>query len=184
MGAASDVPAGGPTNVLPASRSSRVMLAVVRVTVALLWIENTSWKRPPTFAHLSDPPSGLYLWTLNGVRHEVFAPWAWFVENVVLPNFVLFGWLVLIVEASLGAFLLVGLATRFFALVGMVQTVAIMFSVLNAPHEWFWAYFLMFVAHLALLATAAGRAYGVDAVLRPRWTQRSTAPSRLLLTVS
>ena len=59
----------------------------------------------------------------------------WLIENVVLPNFTLFGYLTLLAEASLGAFLLVGLATRFWALVGIAQTVAITLSVLNGPNE-------------------------------------------------
>jgi thiosulfate dehydrogenase [quinone] large subunit len=47
------------------------------------------------------------------------------------------------------------------------------------PGEWFWSYALMFVAHFAVLATAAGRFGGVDAVLRPRW-----AGNRFLLLAS
>lgn len=174
-----------PDDVPPlSSRSSRLMLAAVRVTIALLWIENTGWKRPPSFGEGSDPPGGLYKWTTYAVEHEVFAPWAWLVDNVVLPNFQLFGWFTLIVEASLGAFLLVGLATRFWALVGIGQSIAITLSVLNAPHEWFWAYFMMIAAHLVLLATAAGRSYGVDAVLRRRLRHRRDLPSRLLTAAS
>ena len=72
----------------------------------------------------------------------------------------------------LGAFLLIGLATRFWAVVGMAQTVVIMLSVLNAPHEWFWSYILMLLVHMALFATAAGRYAGLDGLFRPGW-QRS-----------
>ncbi|MEC4017096.1 MULTISPECIES: TQO small subunit DoxD [unclassified Streptomyces] len=163
---------------------SRLLLAVCRVAVGLLWIQNLSWKHPPAFGKDSGPPRDLYRWTLNGVEHEVFAPWAWLVEHVIIPNFAVFAWGAFAVEACLGAFLLVGLATRFWALVGLVQTTAITFSVLNTPHEWFWSYFLMYVAHLALLATAAGRAYGVDGALRPAWRQRHGLLSRLLLVAS
>ncbi|WP_455352078.1 DoxX family protein [Streptomyces sp. SYSU K217416] len=169
---------------LGSSRFSRVLLAVCRVVVALLWIQNLSWKHPPAFGNKSDPPRDLYDWTLNGVEHEVFAPWAWLVERVILPNFAVFAWGAFAVEACLGAFLLVGLATRFWALVGLAQTTAITFSVLNTPHEWFWSYVLMYAVHLALLATAAGRAYGVDGALRPVWRQRRGRLSRVLLTAS
>jgi thiosulfate dehydrogenase (quinone) large subunit len=162
----------GPTEPLATSRLSRVLIAVVRVTVGLLWIENLSWKRPPEFGNRTNPPEGLYDWTLRGVQNEVFAPWAWFVENAVLPNFLVFAWLTFVVEACLGGFLLVGLVTRFWALVGIAQTMAIIFSVLRTPHEWFWAYLLMVAAHLTLFAVAAGRAYGVDGVLRPLWRAR------------
>ncbi|UGY91478.1 DoxX family membrane protein [Streptomyces gobiensis] len=169
---------------LGTSHFSRALMAVCRVAVALMWIQNASWKRPPEFGEGAEPRRDLYNWTLKGVEHEVFAPWAWLVDNVILPNFVAFAWFAFAVEVSLGAFLLVGLATRFWALVGLLQTTAITFSVLNAPHAWHWSYFLMYVAHLALLATAAGRAYGVDGTLRPIWRQRGGGGSRLLLAAS
>lgn len=169
---------------LGSSRLSRVLLAVCRVTVGLLWIQNLSWKNPPHFGNNTDPPRDLYAWTLNGVEHEVFAPWAWLVEHLIIPNFSVFAWGAFAIEACLGAFLLVGLATRLWAVVGLVQTTAITFSVLNTPHEWFWSYFLMYAVHLALLATAAGRAYGVDSALRPVWRQRGGRWSRVLLAAS
>jgi thiosulfate dehydrogenase [quinone] large subunit len=174
----------GAVDELASSGLTRALLAAVRVLVAFLWIENLSWKRPPEFGNRSDPPEGLYQWTLYGVQNEVFGPWAWFVDNVVLPNFVAFAWATFVVEACLGAFLLVGLATRFWALVGVAQTMAIIFSVLRTPHEWFWAYLLMIAAQVALFAVAAGRAHGVDGVLRPVWRQRSGPFARMLLAAS
>ncbi|MFC4494678.1 DoxX family protein [Streptomyces ovatisporus] len=169
---------------LGASRLSRVLIGVCRVAVALMWIQNVAWKHPPDFGNDTDPPRDLYKWTLNGVEHEVLGVWAWLTEHVILPNFLVFAWAAYLVEACLGAFLLVGLATRLWALIGLAQTTAITLSVLYAPHEWFWAYILIYVAHLALLATAAGRAHGVDGVLRPVWRQRGGKLSRLLLRLS
>jgi thiosulfate dehydrogenase (quinone) large subunit len=180
----SDVATPGRIESPPSSRASRVLIAVIRVLVALLWIENLSWKRPPDFGLHSDPPAGLYDQTLNGVRNEVLAPWAWLLEHVVVPNFEVFAWLTFAVEAGLGAFLLIGLLTRFWALVGVLQTTAITLSVLNTPHEWFWSYLLMYAVHLALIATAAGRAYGLDGVLRPLWRRREDRLGPLLLAAS
>ena len=73
-----------------------------------------------------------------GRRRErgVQAPYAWFADSVVLPNFVLFASVTFVVEACIGA---VGLATRFWAPAGIAPTMAIIFSVLRAPNEWFWA---------------------------------------------
>lgn len=168
---------------LAPSRLNVGLIAAVRVGVALMWIDNVSWKVPPRFGE-GDPPGGLYRWTLNGVEHEVLAPWAWFVETVVVPNFAVFGWLVLAIEASLGAFLLIGLFTRAFALLGIVQTLAITFSVLNTPHEWYWAYLLMILVHLLLFAIAAGRYGGMDGLLRPVWAHRDGRLSRLMKAAS
>ncbi|GAB3416176.1 hypothetical protein GCM10027569_38490 [Flindersiella endophytica] len=140
------------------------MLAAVRVGVALMWMQNVDWKNPPAFG--AGTPGGLDDWTRQAVERPVLAPYAWVVEHMVLPNFTFFGWAVLIVEAGLGGFLLVGLATRLWALVGVAQTLAITLSVLNAPHEWHWSYLLMLLVHVALFATAAGQYAGVDGALR------------------
>jgi thiosulfate dehydrogenase (quinone) large subunit len=157
-------------------------VAAARVGVALLWIQNVEWKVPPDFGE--NTQRGLFEWTSWAVDREVFAPWAWFVEHVVFPNFVFFGWMTLLVEASLGAFLLIGLATRFWALVGVAHTVVITLSVLRAPNEWHWSYFLMLLMHIGLFATAAGRCYGIDGLLRPAWARSSHAMGRLLLRLS
>ncbi len=160
----------------------RAGIAVLRVGAALLWMQNVAWKVPPDFGENSR--RGLYEWVNWAVEREVFAPWAWFVEHVVFPNFVFFGWMVMLVEASLGAFLLIGLATRFWALVGVFETLVITLSVLHAPNEWHWSYFLMLLIHVALLATAAGRCYGIDGLLRPAWLRSANPLARLLVRVS
>jgi thiosulfate dehydrogenase (quinone) large subunit len=165
------------------SRIDRALIAVVRIGVGLLWLQNLGWKTPPDFGR-GDPPDGLYLSTTYAVSHEVLHPYAWLVDQVVLPNFTFFAWMVLITEASLGAFLLIGLATRFWALVGMAQTVVIMLSVLNAPHVWVWSYLLMLLVHMALFATAAGRYAGLDGVLRPEWQGSQSWLARVLVRAS
>lgn len=158
-------------------RISRVIPPVIRIAIGLLWLTNAAWKVPPDFETLRR-------FTQQAVAHPVLGPYSWLVENIVLPNFTPFGWGVLLVEASLGAFLLLGLATRFWAIVGMLQTVAIALSVLNAPHEWSWSYYLMFLAHMAIFATAAGRTAGLDGLLRPAWERSSGRIGRLLARLS
>jgi thiosulfate dehydrogenase [quinone] large subunit len=153
------------------------LLAALRVGVGLLWIENAGWKTPPDFNSLRG-------YTQNAVDYPVFAPFTWVVEHVVLPNFTVFAWMTLLVEASLGAFLLIGLATRLWAVIGIAQSLAIMMSVLNAPNEWEWSFYLMILVHVALFATAAGRCYGLDGVLRPTWRRSRGRLSSVLLRLS
>jgi thiosulfate dehydrogenase [quinone] large subunit len=169
-------------SALDDSRASRWLVAVVRVVVALLWVQNVYWKVPPDFGERRD--ADLYRFTRDAVDHPVFAPYAFVVKHVVLPNFTFFGWMTLLVEASLGAFLLIGLATRLWALVGVAQGLAITLSVLNTPGEWHWSYYLMIAAHLMLFAVAAGRAGGLDGVLRPVWQASDGPLSRLMLRIS
>jgi thiosulfate dehydrogenase [quinone] large subunit len=163
-------------------RFAGISVAILRIAVGLLWIQNAAWKVPPDFGQVDD--RGLYFWASQAVEYPVLPPYSWFVETVVLPQIGVFGWMILLLEAALGAFLLIGLATRFWALVGIAQTLAITFSVLNAPHEWHWAYYLMLLAHLVLLATAAGRTLGLDGVLRPVWDASPGRVARMLRRVS
>lgn len=164
------------------TRLARLSVAAIRIGVGLVWIQNAAWKTPPDFGE--NTRSGLYFFTRFAVDRPVFGPYAWLVEHVVLPNFTFFGWVTLFAEAGLGAFLLVGLATRLWAVIGIGQSLAITLAALNAPNEWHWSYYLLILAHLALFATAAGRSFGVDGVLRPAWRASSGLPARILLRLS
>ena len=146
--------------------ATRVVGVALRLAVAYLWYENLSWKNPPDFGQ-SDG-SGLYGYTNGAVTHPVLGVWTSIIENVVLPHFALFGWFTFLTEAALAIFLALGLATRFWALVGVMQSFAIYFTVGNLPNEWKWSYFLMAATHLAILGMAAGRTVGLDQILRPR----------------
>ena len=157
-------------------RFGRLSLAALRITLGVLWMTNAGWKRPPDFGQESG--TGLFRFTSLAVEHPVFPPYSWFVEALVLPNFRLFGWVVLLTEALLGAFLVIGLLTRIWGLVGAGMSLAIAFSVVLAPDEWPWAYYLMVSAHLVVAATAAGRWLGVDGVLRPAWRRRGSRYAR------
>ena len=160
-----------------ATPPSPALLAVLRVGIAILWIENVGWKKPPDF-------TSLRRFTVDAVDHPVFPPFSWLVSHLVLPNFTFFAWTTLLVEAALGVFLLLGLATRFWALIGIAQSLAITMSVLNAPNEWEWSYYLMILAHVGLFATAAGRSFGLDGLLRPTWRASESRMARLLLRAS
>jgi thiosulfate dehydrogenase [quinone] large subunit len=163
-------------------RVGRWTIWLVRIVVALVWLQGAGWKRPPDFGE--DTMSGLYRYTSYAVDFPVFEPWKWVVREIVLPNFTAFGWLVLVLEASVAAFLLLGLATRFWALVGAGQGLAIGLSAANGPHEFGGTYWLLVVANLALFATAAGRVGGLDGVLRPAWRQSGGRVARCLLRAS
>ena len=154
-------------------------LGALRILMGLLWLQNVGWKQPPFTTS-----RGVGRYVALGVSNEVFAPYAWFSKHVVLQNLTAFGWGVMVVELCLAVFLLLGLATRFWALVGAGQGIAIMLSVLHAPHEWGWSYWMLIGIHLVLAATAAGRVAGLDGALRPVWRSRHGRLSRLLLRCS
>jgi thiosulfate dehydrogenase (quinone) large subunit len=163
-------------------RASTWTLAAVRIVMGVLWLTNAGWKTPPDFGRSAG--RGLYRFTSFAVEHEVFAPFAFVVREVVLPNFTVFGWATLLLEAALGAFLLLGLATRLWALIGAGMAAVITLSTLNAPGEWNWGYYMMIAIHLALFASASGRFGGLDGLLRPAWARRDSAWARLMLRAS
>jgi len=159
--------------------SSPAALAGLRILVGLLWLYNVSWKRPPDFGESSG--NGLYGFTKDAVDNPVFPPYSWVVENAVLPNFTVFGWVVLFVETALAVLLLTGTLVRIAALVGVGQSLAIALSVAGTPGEWPWAYWMMIGIHIVLLLTASGRVLAVDGVRAAAATgARAPAASALL----
>ncbi len=162
-------------NALAGGRAARWSMLLVRLAVAYLWIENLDWKVPPDFGQADR--AGLWAFTHGAIEHPVLPAYSALVESVILPNFVPFGWGVLLAEIALGAFLLLGLGTRLWALVGFVQSFVIYLTVGAQPHEWPWTYVLMMLAHLAIFAVAAGRVAGVDAWLRRRASVSGPAPT-------
>jgi uncharacterized membrane protein YphA (DoxX/SURF4 family) len=91
------------------------------------------------------------------------------VNDVVLPNWDVFQWLVTALELGAGAALILGLATRGAALLALGQQLFLQLVYLSSgrwmweqPHEW--------VPLLILALIPAGRAWGLDARLaRNRW---------------
>lgn len=149
-------------------RATTLAAVVLRLVAAYLWFDNLSWKNPPDFGQTDK--AGLYGYTEGAIAHPVLSAWSSLIQNVVLPNFTLFGWFTILTEGALALFLFLGLATRFWAAVGILQSLAIYLTVSAQPGEWKWSYWLMAAVHLAILGLAAGRVLGLDQALRRRVT--------------
>ncbi|MEJ7633191.1 hypothetical protein [Aeromicrobium sp.] len=136
--------------------------ASLRVLLGLLWLYNVSWKRAPDFGQ--EAGNGLFKFTSYAVSHPVLPPYSWVIENVVLPQFEFFGWLVLAAETALAVLLMTGTWVRAAAVLGIAQSIAIALSVAYAPDEWPWSYWLMIGAHALILFSSAGRVLSVEAI--------------------
>jgi hypothetical protein len=146
----------------PGSKSGQIALTCLRILVGLIWLRNVLWKVPPDFGE--NRRTGLYFWTNLAIEHPVFPPYSWLVEHLVLPNFTLFGWGVLVVESLLAVLLLTGTAVRLAALLGVAQSIAIGLSVAAAPNEWPWAYAMMIGIHAVLVFVPSTQYAAVDAL--------------------
>ncbi len=145
-----------------------------RIIAGMLWLSNTDWKRPPDFGR---PTRGLWIFANHGITNEVFGPFRWVLEEIVVPNFKVFGWVTIATEVLLAALLLSGAFTRFAAILGVGQAVAITLSVLNTPGEYNWAYYMMIALHLAILANGAGP-WSVDSMIAKARTGDANAVAR------
>lgn len=146
-------------------------VGLARVVIGALWISNALWKVPPDFgfAALPTPPDpSLAFFVQQIIAHPPFALYQSFMRDLVLPNGVLFGYAVLLAELATGISLLLGLFTRLGGLLGTLQALNLMIGLANVPGEWPWAYRMLVLLNLIILATAAGRNWGVDQLLR-RW---------------
>jgi hypothetical protein len=146
----------------PGAKSGQIALTLLRILVGLIWLRNVLWKIPPDFGE--GRRTGLYFWSNLAIEHPVFPPYSWLVEHLVLPNFTLFGWGVLVVESLLAILLLTGTAVRPAALLGVAQSIAIGLSVAAAPNEWPWAYAMMIGIHAVLVFAPSAQYAAVDAL--------------------
>ena len=149
------------------TRGRALVLASARIACGLLWLANLHWKVPPKFGE--DTGGGLYKYTVSAVDNPVWGFWKWVTTELVLPNFQLFGWMVIVVDGTLAALLLIGYKTRAAALIGAFNAIPIFLSVLyyDKTYEWPWSYALIFFLHLMLYAVPPGEhAPRIDTALR------------------
>ncbi len=130
----------------------------------MLWLANLAWKLPPDFGR-DDPEGLLYNFEL-AAEHAVGAPLRTLANDVLIPHFTLFGWIVFLVELVVGLSLLLGLWTRIGALLGVGQAIAITLLVVRAPDEWIWTYLLLIAMSVVVALTPSGARLSVDSRLR------------------
>ena len=136
-------------------------LAGLRILLGVLWLANLSWKLPPDFGK-KDPEGLLYNFE-RAKEYAVVAPLRDIADNVLIPHFPAFGWLVFLVELTAGVLLLLGLWTRVGAAIGLLQAIAITLLVVQAPGEWVWTYVMLVAISAVVLVTPAGSRLSLDA---------------------
>ena len=91
-------------------------------------------------------------------------------DNVIIPNIQVFGWLVWLAEFWIFLSMLLGLLTRLGAIVSIGVSLQLFIGLANIPRpfEWEWSYGTIVLLSIAMLGAAAGRFVGVDAWLRKK----------------
>lgn len=159
-------------------------LAVLRIGYGLLWLKEASWKIPPDFGLRAG--DGLWYWTNEMLKYSAAAPHKYFVQHVVIPNFIFFGYMTLATEVCIGLSMVLGLFTRLGALAALLMALNITTGLIRHPAEWPSAYLMLIGYAVLFLSVRAGRTLGMDALFAPRLEgarPRSLAGSILALLV-
>ncbi len=147
-----------------ARRPSRyaVAFAAARIALGLYWLYEQHWKLPPDFG-LRDP-RGLMFAFRQSIQYPTLDLYRAFLQNVVVPHFHLFGWLIGFTEVAIGASLVLGALTRAGALLGALQAVNLLIAQ-GATPEGPWIYVALLAANLFVLFTPSNRKFSVDSRL-------------------
>lgn len=133
----------------PAEAKGRdIALAVFRIAVGGYWLYEQHWKLPPDFG--LHQPKGLMFAFQQGIQYPTLDIYKAFLQNIVVPNFFLFGWLIFLLEVFIGTSLLLGLLTRAGGLLGTLQAVNLLIGAASTP-EGPWIYIALVAANVFLL---------------------------------
>ena len=163
--------AARPTPLTPSWRTRA--LAVGRIALGAYWLWEQHWKLPPEFG--VHDPRGLMFSFQSSIEHPTVGVYRTFLQDVVVPNFFLFGWLIFVFETLIGLSLTLGLFTRVGALLGTLESINLLVAQ-GATEEGPWLYLGLIAANLAALVTPSNRQLSLDRRLAPK-VRASTAGS-------
>jgi thiosulfate dehydrogenase (quinone) large subunit len=153
-------------------------LALARIVYGLLWWQQSKWKVPADdFGRISG--GGLWYWVHEEIRYPTVLAYKQFLESVVVPNWTFFGWMTLVTETFIATTLILGLFSRFGALVGLGMAINITIGIVSVPNEWVWTYVMLIMFAAVFVLTGPGRALGVDAFLAPRVERAAAGGNRI-----
>ena len=137
-----------------------VAFAAARIVVGAYWLYEQHWKLPPDFG-LHDA-RGLMFAFGQSIQYPTVDLYRTILQDVVVPHFHLFGWLLLLTEVAIGTSLVLGAWTRAGALLGMLQAVNLLLAQGRTP-EGPWIYVAILAANLVVLLSPSNRRFSIDA---------------------
>ncbi len=157
-------------------------MAVIRIFFGVILFANGLAKIEPSLGRIDlgpyhanlitrDGARGILNFEINERRIREGAPQGTqvpglkpFVNNVVLANWGIFQWLVVLVELGAGGLLILGLATRLGALIGLGQQLFLALVYVSS-NRWMFEQPHEYVPLIVLAIVPAGRMWGLDARL-------------------
>jgi len=134
-------------------------LAIGRIALGAYWLWEQHWKLPPEFG-IHDA-RGLMFSFQSSIDHPTLGLYRTFLQDLVVPNFYVFGWLVFVSETLIGLSLTLGLFTRAGGVLGTLQSINLLVAE-GATEEGPWLYLGLIVANLAVVFTPSNRALSLD----------------------
>ena len=142
------------------------LFALSRLGVGLYWLWEQHWKLPPGFGR--DQPRGLLYALRQAAEHPTLAIVGTFVRKVAIPHFSLFGWLLFVLEVTIGISLVFGLLKRAGAVLGTLHAGDLLLAMASTP-EGPAIYLAILAANVLVLLTPSDRRLSLDRqVLAPR----------------
>jgi len=161
-------------------------MAVIRIFFGIILFANGLAKLEPSLGRIDlgpyhanlitrDGARGILNFEVNERRIREGAPQGTqvpglkpFVNDVVLANWGIFQWLVVLIELGAGGLLMLGLATRLGALVGLGQQLFLALVYVSS-NRWLFEQPHEYVPLIVLAIVPAGRVWGLDAWLLRRY---------------
>ncbi len=159
---------GVTTAPITLSERSLLVLALVRIFVGYLWFQQLFWKLPPDFA-------GLHRYVVREGLYTFVPGYSWIIQHIFLPNFLFLGAGTWVAEFLVGISLMLGVFSRFGALLATLLAIQLYVGLAVAPGEWYWTYGMLVLLGVALAAIPAGRRLGIDQWLAPRLRAAASA---------
>lgn len=153
-----------------AHQGPAISLSLFRLMFGLLYLD-MGFQKAPWVIQDGHRFGWLYGWLLQEVQHPTLEWYKRFLQNVVLPNFTLFGYLTFFTEIALGVSLFLGLFTVLGGIGGALWQLNIALGAYSVPGEWYWIWALLIAPQLVFAQSRAGRTLGVDRPLR-NWLGR------------
>lgn len=153
------------------SEQSLFVLAIVRIFVGLLWFQQLFWKLPPSFA-------GLRVYLTREVKLTFLPGYAYIIQHVFIPNFILLAALVWLAELVVSLCLFFGIFSRFGGLLSAILALQLYVGLSNG--EWYWTYGTIVLLGAIFAVVPSGRRLGIDEWLAPRIQRMNSRAGRIL----